>query len=153
MLLVLQIVLVVLLAVVQFGLFFSNYQQLALASRVGAELASETSLPNQTMAITPLPTDITDLVVRQLHSSGIDPCAVILEHNVNGPAFTEQTLRTNYTPNCPTCSEPAGTIPTNSVRLTICVQLTELMPNCLSWLGFDIATRTSTSSTTFGYEL
>ena len=57
---------VFLLAVVQFGILFSNLQALALASRVGAEAASERNLT------TGVPAAVEDAVTKQLSASGID---------------------------------------------------------------------------------
>ncbi len=143
-------------AVVEFALYLWNYQQVAIASRVGGVFASQTSpLPNEgDVAGDPVPSAITDAILQQLASSGIDPCAIILEHNVNmSSGFMEQTLRTDYVPDCPACSEPATAIPPNSVRISVCVALEELMPNCLQAFGFDITGCTTYSSTTFCYEL
>lgn len=155
-LLVLPILLIFLLAVVEFGMFFSNMQQVALACRVGAEAASQTAgLPNAPASV---PTNITDAINHQLASSGILPCRIYLEHNLPG---TEQELVTTFVPAC-TCSAPATPLPptpppaTNygrlSVRVTVCVPMTELAPNCLALFGFDLSSRCAKCSTTFRYE-
>ncbi len=150
LLLVIPINMIVLLAVAQFGLFLSNHQQLALACRTGAGIASESSSLMTTG--NPVPMDVTDAVVRQLASSGIAPSALILEHVAGGGPATEQTLRTNLSAAGAACQEPANAIPGYTVRLTVCVPLSEMMPNCMSGFGFDTTGHTVECSTTFGRE-
>lgn len=159
-LLVLPILLTVLLAVVEFGMFFSNMQQVALACRVGAEAASQTDLSG-TNDGDAVPGNILQAVNAQLESSGITPCVVFLQHNVPSPGTTE-TLESVITAGC-TCTAPSTQLPLQaptppnygrvSVRLTICVPMTELAPNCLSLFGFNLANRCANCSTTFRYEL
>jgi len=154
-LLVMPILLIVLLTVIEFGMFFSNMQQVALACRVGAEVASQSgSLPNTG----PVPTNITDAIGQQLGSSGIRYGAVILQHNVNGSTYT-LTTPDSLPPSCsppPTDLPPTPPPATNygrlSVRITICVPMTELAPNCLAIFGFDLSGRYAKYSTTFRYE-
>lgn len=157
----LPILVIIVVALVQFGLFFQNMQQVAVASRVGAQEAAETAnLPNEgDVAGDPVPAAIIAAIRQQLSSSGIDPCAIILEHNVNASSgFTEQTLRTDFDNDgdsmndCPDCAEPSSAIPSLSVRITVCVKMDELMPNSLSMFGFDASTYTSQSTTTHSHE-
>lgn len=149
-LLVLPVLLIVLLAAVEFGMFFANMQQVALACRVGAEAASQTGgLPSSGH----VPTNITDAISHQLESSGITYGAVILEHNVNGATETLTTPDPLTSP----CDPPAAPLPPApygrlSVRITICVPMTELAPNCLALCGFDLTGRCAKCSTTFRYE-
>jgi len=146
-LLVVPVLLIVLLATVEFGMFFSNMQQVALAARLGAEAASEyATYP----AGGPLvPSVVTDPIEQQLDSSGISPCKVILQHNVSGG----ETLTTPYGAGCP-CGPPATLLPaTASVRVTVYVPMTELAPNCLVPFGFNLTGYYAHCSTTFRYEL
>ena len=144
-LVVLPVLLLSLLAAVQFGYYFQRVDQVMLASRIGAEQASQTlGLP----ASGAVPTNIADTINRQLASSGIVTAAIIVEHNTTGP---EQTLRTNYLPN--SIPEPTSPLPASCVRVTVCVPLTSLMPNALANFGFDVSTRFGVQTTTFGYEL
>jgi Flp pilus assembly protein TadG len=149
----LPILLIGVLAIVEFGMFFARLEQVALSCRAGAEEASQTTpLPG---AGDPIPGAVETVILKQLDNSCILPCAIILEHNVGGQ---EQTSRTDYdndgdsAPDCPLCQEPSSSLPANSVRVTVCVQLTELMPNCLAALGFDITGQTTQCSTVFGHE-
>jgi Flp pilus assembly protein TadG len=145
----LPVLLIVLLAVVEFGMFFSGIQQVNLASRVGAEAASQsTSLP---YALTTVPPDVADPINQQLANAGISPCKIILEHNKS----SLQTLTTPYGAGCD-CDPPATSLPViaaSSVRVTVCVPMSELAPNCLTMFGFDLAIRYAQCSTTFRYEL
>ena len=119
----LPVLLIVLLAVVEFGMFFSNIQQVNLASRAGAEAASQTlALPISGL----VPTSVTDAVNQQLSSSGISYSAVILEHNVPAATSTLKTpLTTPYSP--PSTSLPLGLA--RSVRVTVYIPMSELAPN------------------------
>jgi Flp pilus assembly protein TadG len=146
----LPVLLIVLLAVVEFGMFFSSMQQVDLACRVGAEAASQsTFLP---YGLATVPPDVTDPISQQLGSSGISPCKIILEHNV---LPTPQTLTTTYVPEC-ACDPPATPLPAGlarSVRVTVCVPMSSLAPNCLALFGFDLTGRCAQCSTTLRYEL
>lgn len=145
LLVALPVLIVIVLAVLQFGYYFTGSQQLALASRVGADEAAQTpGLP----AAGAVPLNIANAINRQLASAGITPVAIIVEHNTAGP---KQVLRTDFVPN--TCPEPTSILPFETVRVTVCVPLTDLMPNCLSTLGFDLTGRFAQVTTTFGYEL
>lgn len=154
-LLVMPILLIVLLTTIEFGTLLANLQQVALACRVGAEAASQSgSLPDSG----PVPTNITDAISQQLGSSGMTYGAVILQHNVNGPTY----LVTTPDPLPAPCVPPAAELPptpwpdTNygrlSVRITVCVPMAELAPNCLAVFGFDLSGRYVSCSTTFRYE-
>jgi len=143
---VLPVLLVAVLGIGQFGFYFQRVEQLMLATRVGAEAASQTAgLPASGL----VPTSIADAINHQLASANISTVAIIVEHNIPGPG--ENVLRTDSVPN--TCPEPISVLPVSSVRVTVCVPLADLMPNCLSFFGFDISTRNAVHTTTFGYEL
>lgn len=145
MLVVLPVLLIVLSSVVQFGYYFARAEQLALAARNGALEASRTPA---LLAAGTVPSNIEDAVRHQLQSSNISTIAIIVEHNtIDG---TEDVLRTDYVTN--TCPEPTAALPTSAVRVTVCVPLTDLMPNLLSIFGFNIAGRDSRFTSTFGYD-
>jgi hypothetical protein len=150
--LVLPILVMLVLAVVQFGLFFTKMQQVALASRTGVEAASQT-VGLSTVDGDPVPTDVINAVTQQLESSGIEYCSIRLEHNVGGTQV-ELVSPTSGACDC----EPSDNIdpplpPGEYVRLTVGVPMSELMPNCMGSLGFDISNRIVTSTTLFRYEL
>lgn len=147
-LLVLPILLIVLLAVVEFGMFFANMQQVPLASRIGAETASET--PGLPIVPGSVPANIMLEIGQQMATCGIDDYTVILQHNVGSPTTLTSTAGSGGACNAATVL-PA--IPARSVGVTICVPMTELAPNCLALFGFNLTGRCAKAATTFRYEL
>lgn len=143
-LVVLPVLVISILAVVQFGYYFQRCEQVILATRSGAEEAS--------LAVAlaagpgPVPVDIENAVRRQLQSSGISTVTIIVEHNEAGPT---ETLRTNYVANA--ISPPATPLPPLSVRVTVGVPLPDLMPNSLGAFGFDISSRHTVYSATYDF--
>jgi hypothetical protein len=165
--LALPVLLIAMFAVFQFALFSVGSQQVALASRVGAEAASQIPLPNRRQYGIPpmLPCDkvpayVVDAVLQQLRSAGIEPCCIILEHNANtfpSPPHADhyisphQVFVTEFSGGL--SQRPDTPLPPESVRLTVCVGLSQLMPNCLSTFGFDIRDKTAQHTTVFRHEL
>jgi hypothetical protein len=108
----------------------------------------------------PVPFQIVQAIQQQLNSSGINACEVILEHNVNTFEFPAgsnnlitpyQVFRTSLS-DC-VCQVPTAPLPPHAVRVTVCVPLIEVMPNCLAALGFDISEKIAQHTTTFRFEL
>lgn len=157
----LPVLLIMLLAVVQFGMFFSGLQQVSLASRVGAEVAAQTDLSASGTGA-PIPPAILNAINAQLGSSGVSACKIYLEHNlghtIGEPDESDEELEWPSGSDC-ACTPPATGLPLDaahlvySVRVTVCVPMTELTPNCLELLGFDISARWTQCSTTFRYEM
>jgi hypothetical protein len=129
--LITPVVLVILLAVIQFGTFFANMQMVALACRVGAQAASESTLP----AGGQVPTEILQAIDQQLLSCGIQRCRVRLEHNASG---YQSVLLTGDCDGEVRENLPAPLPPDEYVRLSVCVPLAEIMPNLLASFGFDV---------------
>lgn len=146
--LTLPIFLILLVAVVQFGLYHVNMQQVALASRVGAEEASQTP---DLEGFAVVPPNVVQAIEHQLQTAGIDECQVKLEHNVGGTAVT----LVSQAQGCECCPDEELDAPAYGryVRLTVCVPLTELMPNCLKLFCYDITGKTTSFTTVFRYEL
>ncbi len=152
LILVLPILVMLVLAVVQFGIFFTKMQQVALAGRTGVEAASQ-AVGLSTVDGDPVPTDVINAVSQQLESSGIDYCRIRLEHNVGGTQV-ELVSPTSNACDCEPDTNIGSTLPPGEyVRLTVGVPLLELMPNCMRGLGFDATSRIMTSTTIFRYEL
>jgi len=125
------IFLVVILGVIQFGVFFTRMQMVALACRDGAEIASESSLP----LAGDVPANVLSAIDQQLLSSSIAGCRVRLEHNVGGA----QAVLSTGTCDCGPENVLTPPLPLDEyVRVTICVPLSEVMPNLLGSFGFDI---------------
>lgn len=122
-------------AVIEFGIFFSNLQEVQLASRVGAEAASEYgALP--TADGDPVPDPILDAIEYQLLSSDITWCRVRVEHNVGGTQYAAVSGSCA----CEPTTKLAPPLPPDEyVRVSVCVAMSELMPNLLALFGFDVS--------------
>ncbi|MCH8922472.1 MAG: pilus assembly protein [Planctomycetes bacterium] len=166
LILALPVLFIGLFAVVEYAAYFSGAQQAALASRVGAEEASQIALPNEVSLGMPnnpgdpVPAAVVAAVLDQLGSAGISPCRIILEHNVNsvddpqnpGQSITPlQVFVTSFGP-CD-CEPPDSPLPPQSVRVTVCLPMTEVVPNLLATFGFDVADKTVQQTTVFRHEL
>ena len=102
----------------------------------------------------PVPAEVLAAIDDQLFSSGIERCLVRLEHNVGGATVVLQS------PPMPDCDcGPDMNLgpppPGEYVRLTVCTELSEVMPNGLLTFGFDIsgADNTAECTTVLRYEL
>lgn len=137
--LVLPMLLIALLAVVQFGQYFANMQELAFAARIGGEEAavSET-LP--TVEGAPVPPPIVNAIDQQLLTAGITHRMIVLEHNVGGSQITLVTP-SDAAPPPKLASVPPG----RYVRVMIVVPKSELMPNLLRTLGLCLVTPDKTT--------
>ena len=139
MIMVLVVLIIVTVGIVQFGVFMANAEQVAMAARVGALEASQTTpLPAGPGAV---PANIIVAIEHQLESSCIDWCHIRVEHNVGGAA---SSLESNAAPAVPCDCDPktnlatapgAAIAPTRYVRVTVCVPLSQVMPKQLSFFG------------------
>lgn len=143
----LPVFVVFLLAVIEFGLVFAHLKQVALASRVGAEAASQLAGLSTTSG-DPVPADVLAAIKNQLSTSDMAACKVILEHNVPAATVTLVSGTCDCGPNAP--PPPASA---RYVRVTVCVPLVDLTPDLLASFGFSIAGREVEHTTTFRYEL
>lgn len=147
LLLSLPVLMIVLLAVVQFGVLMANLQHVAAASYEGAHYATEqaalTVVPASNAA---LAAAIRTAVDRRLESAGFGTNAsagVTLRHTVGGGG--------NATDG--TCSDPLNPpLPARTVRVTVRVPLTRLAPNVLSTFGFDLTGRYTEMTSTLDFE-
>ncbi len=145
---VLPVLLLVGLGIVSFGLYFANKQQVALGARAGGVAASQVPGLPDTETGDPVPPEIISAIEAQLESSCIELYRVRLEHNLDRGAGGEVVVGPvqvlEYNPNSGTCDcGPADALPgcpilDKYVRLTVCVELNELMPNCLAGFGSDV---------------
>jgi hypothetical protein len=151
LLFVAPVLIVFLWAVIEFGIFASNVQKLSLASRVGAEAASEVAGLSGRGTFPP---EVQAAIENQLHSSGITTYSARLEHNAGGPQTV--LLHGTWGAYC----EPQDVLdpplpPGEYVRLSVCVPMSELMPNLLAVFGFDVnqPSRVANQTTVMRYEL
>lgn len=164
LLLWLPVLLTGLMAVVEFAIMQQVNQQVALASRFGAKIASEVT---RAFAVSPNLSDINQsLTVNNLKSridvflanAGLSQsCEVQLEHNscVGNTYQVDTSTPCNCSATGPAvlpAGEPPGPPGEAYVRVTVCVPLEGNVPNCLSTLGFDITGRVSRHSTTYRIE-
>lgn len=156
MVLVVIVLAIVTVGIVQFGVFFSNAQVVALAARVGALEASQTpDLPTADGG--GVPSNIVSAIEHQLASSGIAWRHIRLEHNAPYAGDAVVLAASDSVPECPS-KQPLAAPPyrdTQYVRLTVCVPLGEVFPQQLTYFGRQLfgAERTYEHSATFRYEL
>lgn len=158
MILVLPVLLLVTIGLIEFGVMFANLQQVALASRVGAERASELATLPAFSTGDPVPLEVIEAIEQQLQSSCIDWCHIRLEHNAADPLIQEVLESTQGEP-CG-CEDfvplPADEISTGRyVRLTLTVPLSEVVPSGLTLFGCRLfsAEQAFHSTTIFRYEI
>jgi Flp pilus assembly protein TadG len=148
MLVAVPLLLVTLLAIVEFALVMSKLQQVALASRAGASVAAKQS----SLDVVAVKTQVD----RELAVGGISAgsCEVLLQHNVQEATPVVMTSGAGCT--CQSPSTPAlpssSLVPAGCVRVTVCVQLSALTPDLLSTLGVSLGSSFVNNSTTLPYE-
>jgi Flp pilus assembly protein TadG len=128
---------------VEFGSVLTRMQQVALASRVGAEAAARIA---GLEASSQVPPAVVEAVQRQLAGAGISNAEVILEHNVSG---TSVSLASPQTASRPTAS-PAGL--GTFVRVTVLVRWKELTPRLLERIAPGLSSQILGQSTTRRYQ-
>ncbi len=140
--------LIVVMAIIEFGLLFSNEQIVEMASRAGTQSASELTVLPVTGAV---PVEISNAVATEMARIGIARYRIRLEHNVN-PAGTPVTLATPVvlqttfgTGPLTTPSVPAVAVTSGEpyVRVTVVVFTTDLTPNLMTNYCFDLTGRVS----------
>jgi hypothetical protein len=158
LILVLPVLLLVTIGLIEFGVMFGNLQQVALASRVGAERASELATLPATMTGDEVPPEVIEAIEQQLQSSCIDWCHIRLEHNTADP-LSQEVLESTQGDQCG-CEEfeplAEDEIPTGRyVRLTLTVPLSEVVPSGLTLFGCKLfsAEQAFHSTTVFRYEI
>jgi hypothetical protein len=149
LLLALPLLIIALLAALEFGVMMSNFQQISLASRDGALVASETMGLDTAVNVPP---DIVNVIQRQLGSSGMTYCRIRLEHNIGGP----QTALFEPVANGCDCGPAMFAMPVPPrpyVRVTVCVDMTQAAPNCLKNFGFDLTGQEAEFTTLMRHEM
>ncbi|MEN6498412.1 MAG: TadE family protein [Thermoguttaceae bacterium] len=129
--LVIPILILPMLAIIRFGLYYANMQQVTLASRIGAEEASHTAVLPASGGV---PTGILNALNAQLETAGITPCRIRLEHNVND-SQVELISHPGGPCDCGETSNLGTPPPGKYVRLSICVPMSELVPQWLNSFG------------------
>jgi len=169
--LALPLLVILLMAVVEFSLIYQVNQQVAYASKYGAKLASEVSrqlaanprlgnfnLPGQP----PLGESLKERVDQYLATHRLtNSCSVVLRHTACSiPNTIQQNPDGSIQDNCH-CGTPLATqavpgkpIPADVayVQVTVAVPLTGNVPDLLGTFGFPLGTRTCIQTTTMRIE-
>jgi Flp pilus assembly protein TadG len=151
---------ILLVAIVQFGLIWMNLQQVKAASNAGALIASQLTTAQLSSGLNANNLDLVEDAVQEvLSSANMTPCRVILEYNPPNTCVTGSPGTKATSSSCPAaCNAPASSLPSTadipggSVRVTVCVNINQLTPNLLSTFGFSISNRNARMSTTLPYE-
>jgi hypothetical protein len=156
MIMVVVVLAIVTVGIAQFGVFFANADEVALAARIGAEEASQT--PSLPTAPGPVPATIVSAIEHQLLSSQIEWSHIRLEHNLSpGNAVVDLNSDSgggfDVNSKIDLAAPPAAE--THYVRLTVTVPLAEVYPRSLSFFGQQLfaATRSYEHTAIFRYEL
>ena len=151
LILALPIVLMLVMAIVEFGMLFSNEQVVAMASRAGSQVASDLSVIPSAGAV---PVSVETAVARELARIGVTRYRIRLEHNVDfsPPPLTMApvVLMTTSVGGPTGGAAPFAVTLTPSrryVRVTVYVRTTDLTPNLLSAYVVDLSNRVSMQTT------
>ncbi|MCC9605439.1 hypothetical protein LOC68_22945 [Blastopirellula sp. JC732] len=141
LILTLPILLILLLAIVEFYLLYANLPRLEAASRAGALVASRIPLPSNGSP----PGSVIVAVDRQLETLNLPGRQIILLHNTQGGTH-QLTAGTTY----PVPTDLLNNLPTSRdyVRVAVQMPMTGLTPNLLKTLGMDISGRIVWQTTT-----
>ncbi|MDA0835722.1 MAG: TadE/TadG family type IV pilus assembly protein [Planctomycetota bacterium] len=151
----LPLLLVVLIAVIEFGIIMAGFKQVAIAARTGASVASNTAgLDTGTPLSTQTAAQAARTAIdRQLETAGFGTNAssgLTLRHNVSDGVGIDPP-EASHTEG--TCSDPTAiSLPARAVRVTLCVEMSTLAPDMLSSFGFSLNGRTIEESITYPYE-
>ncbi len=141
-----------LLVIIEFGLIFSASSHVSAASRLGAKVASKAGTVAGLQALMPpvssSPGPLATEINRYLTSAGFvtSACQVTLQYNNGG----NQVLTDPSGGGTCNCSAPTANFPpTNYVRVTVCVPLSQNVPDLLTMFGFSLTNRSLEHTTTF----
>lgn len=128
-LLVIPILLIGVLAIVQFSTLTSRMSWVKRASRDGADIASTLTLPTGGT----VPPAVIDAVTAALDEKAIAWTEIRLEHNVGPGGPYVLTAGGGGS-----CTAPANVPSTQYVAVTVCVEESQLAPNLLETFCFDL---------------
>ena len=161
----LPILIIFLFAVVEFGLILSLTKQVSFASRFGANLASQES--RVTLSDLNLPAGGSRLLTAinaNLATAGISggACQIILEHNV---VSALNPVQIDPSAGCDNCVAPGTSLPNpvlscmesgrpahETVRVTVCVSISDHVPDLLCGFGFSIDDCVIRQTTTYRFK-
>ena len=162
----LPLLVILLLAVVEYAVLMANQQQVEMATRAGALVATSLDLP----ASGTVPSDVLDAIAAELANIGVDLqtgindglIKVELEHNytVTGPVpDLDSGMLESGSLVCPDMDAPLPPDPDISsfgriyVRLSVCIRSDLLTPNLLSAYCIDMSERVTSQTKTYRHVL
>jgi len=138
------VLLIFLMAISEFGLVFANLQTVELASQMATRVAAEADQADVTSGNATLLADIQTAADEVLAAGGMTSAGIVLEHPLTGGSGSFTTG---------TCTSPGSpTLPTEAVRVSVCLDLSELTPDLLNSFGFTTSGRTARQTTTMRFE-
>lgn len=165
--LAMPLLMIALLAIVEFGVMLVNLQYLEFASRTGAQVASQLNQSDFYSPVLPnppvFPAAIAVAVNTQLNQAtpnAVPPLtssSILLEHSVplSGPGVAGSAVEvSNGVPvTSADVAEPPVPAPPayRYVRVTVFVDADELTPNLLAAFGFDLTGKRFQQTTTYAY--
>lgn len=165
LILTLPVLVIFLLAVVEFGLILALSKQVSYASKYAAKIAAEQPRSNTGLGDVNLNSGGSELLTavnQYLSTAGfsVGACRVILRHDV---ASVNNTTQIDGPGGCAKCVTPPGSLPVapavpcpnttlESVRVTVCVPVKGNIPNLLCTFGFDNEDCVLQETTTYRFE-
>ena len=165
--LTLPLLMITLLAIVEFGVMLVNLQYLEFASRTGAQVASQLDQSDFYSPVLPnppiFPAEIAVAVNTQLNQAtpnAMTPLAstsILLEHSVplSGPGMTGAAVEVSdgvAVTSADVVEPPVPAPPAyRYVRVTVFVDAVDLTPNVLAAFGFDLSGKRFQQTTTYAY--
>jgi Flp pilus assembly protein TadG len=152
----LPILVILLIAIIEFAMILSVSKHVEFASRVGAKLAAETP---ETDLGTLNAGGLKQRIDEYLLNAGLSQsCTVVLEHNVAAAGNPVQVDGGGC--NCEATGGLPASVPVpaqasvtvESVRVTVCLPIVGNVPNALSTFGLDFTGHTLQHSTAWRYE-
>lgn len=143
------VIFIFLLAVIEFSLILANLKYVPSASRAGAKVYAE--IPGGAAALGSIAAlNAVEAAVDDALSPGmLTNCRVILQHNVGGGGSIQDGTCDCTAPSSPAMPSTSGV---DSVRVTVCVELSQFAPNLLAGFGFSTNGRIVSATTTYPYE-
>lgn len=166
LILAMPLLMIVLLAVVEFGVLLVNLQYVEFASRTGAQVASQLNQSDFYSVVPPNPavfpatiTTVVNAELAQATPNAVTPLSsssILLEHTVpiSGPAVGAVTeVYSGVAVTSADVAEPPIPAPPayRYVRVTVFVNATDLTPNILAAFGFDLTGKRFQQTTTYAY--
>jgi len=152
----LPIVLILLLAVMQFGLLQSNQQTLKMASRAGALVAAELPIDGtETEPDAAILSAVNEVLIHGGLLSSDETIESVGDVQLDYVVYdydNQVPIKWTAPPDAP-CNPPATVEPNYYyVQVTICIPATRLAPNTLAYFGIDFSSRDAIMTSLYRHE-